>query len=174
MSPRMIPALALAAFILGATAPAQARTADPALQLVGEARLEVLLWSVYHSRLYAPGGEYAPDTRPLRLEITYLLDIDVDELIERTREEWQHLGLEHPRQEAWLDALAELWPDISARDTLSIELDRERVSHFYFNGEALGSIDDPAFGEQFLAIWLSPQTSRPALRRELLGLNQAS
>jgi hypothetical protein len=44
-------------------------------------------------------------------------------------------------------------------------------STFLLNGKPLGSIDDPQFGPSFLAIWLSPDTSRPELRRSLIGMN---
>lgn len=140
------------------------------LELVGKARLEVFVWPVYESRLYAPGGEYSPQQRPLRLEVTYLRDISTDQLVDRTQKEWRHLGLEHPQQKQWLARLGELWPDVAEDDTLTLELDGDDQSRFLLNGEPLGGIDDPAFGDHFLAIWLSPDTSRPNLRRDLLGM----
>ena len=45
------------------------------LELVGSARLQVLFWPVYDSRLYATDGRYTPDKLPLRLEIEYLRDV---------------------------------------------------------------------------------------------------
>ncbi|MBN7796382.1 chalcone isomerase family protein [Parahaliea mediterranea] len=139
------------------------------LALVGEAQLDVFVWSVYRSRLFAPEGEYAPQSRPLRLEITYLHDISAEQLVRRTEKEWRHLGLKHPQQDHWLESLRSLWPDVSQDDTLVLELNKGEQSHFYFNGHPIGRIDHPDFGAQFLAIWLSPQTSQPALRRKLLG-----
>ena len=43
------------------------------------------------------------------------------------------------------------------------------MSTFLFNGNAIGTIGDPQFGEDFAGIWLSPDTTRPALRRQLIG-----
>ena len=37
--------------------------------------------------------------------------------------------------------------------------------------ERFGNVDDPNFGEKFLGIWLSPKTTRPKIRREMLGNN---
>ena len=142
-----------------------------AWELVGEARLTFLFWSVYDSRLYSADGQYREGQRPLRLEIQYLLDVDADDLVARTVEEWQHQQLQHPRQEQWAQRLASIWPDIKEGDVLAIELDSEGVSTFYRNGHVLGVLDDPAFGPQFLAIWLSPDTSRPELRVALMGNN---
>lgn len=157
--------LAAIAFTLAATA--QANPQD--LQLVGKARLDVMFWSIYDSRLLAPQGKYQPGVRPLRLEITYLRNIDAEDLVKRTREEWEHLGLAHPEQEDWLSRLGVLWPDIRKQDTLSLHLEQDNSSAFYLNGELLGEVEDADFGQQFLDIWLSPQTSRPELRSALLG-----
>jgi hypothetical protein len=41
---------------------------------------------------------------------------------------------------------------------------------FSFNGKPIGEIKDPEFARLFFGIWLSPQTSAPEMRRELLGL----
>ncbi len=150
---------------------AQPETAQPGnnLALVGEARLQVLLWEVYHSRLFAPGGRYQPDARPLRLEITYLRDIDSAALVKQTAKEWRHLGQEHPSQAEWLSLLAGLWPNVSEGDVLVLDIN-EGSSQFSHNGETLGEIADADFGPSFLAIWVSPDTSRPELRRALLGM----
>ncbi len=73
------------------TWPALAAAGD--MQLVGSARLKVLFWSVYDSRLYSEDGRYDPGKRPLRLEIEYLRDIPVDQLLQRTAQEWQTIGV---------------------------------------------------------------------------------
>lgn len=141
-----------------------------AWELVGEARLSFLFWSVYDSRLYSLDGQYQEGQRPLRLEIQYLLDVDADDLVSRTMEEWQHQQLQHPRQQQWALQLASLWPDIREGDILAVELDEEGGNTFYRNGQILGGVDDAAFGAQFLAIWLSPATSQPELRLALIGV----
>ncbi|MEO0437447.1 MAG: chalcone isomerase family protein [Pseudomonadota bacterium] len=150
----------------------QGTTLEP-LQLtkVGEARLKVLLWSVYNSRLFTENGEYEDGDRPLRLEIEYLRDIKSEALIKRTRQEWEAMGREHPRQEDWLGTLASIWPDIETDDVLTLELREDNVAYFLRNGDQLGQIDDPAFGQQFIDIWLSQDCTRPELRLTLLGLD---
>lgn len=144
-------------------------TAAGSLKPVGEARLKVLFWPVYHSRLYSENGAYQRGQRPLRLEIEYLRDITAVQLVERTGQEWQSQNLTHENQQQWLVLLGTLWPDISKGDRLALELDADNRSRFYFNGEPLGEIADPDFGQQFLDIWLSPNTTRPELRSALIG-----
>lgn len=139
------------------------------LQLVGEARLKVLLWSVYDSRLYTGDGSYEEGQRPLRLEIQYLLDIKSDALVERTLEEWDAMGRRHPRQENWLEQLSNMWPDINKNDVLTLELAADNSASFRRNGELLGTIEDQDFGQQFIDIWLSTDCTRPSLRATLLG-----
>lgn len=141
------------------------------LQLVGQARLEVLFWSIYDSRLYTADGRYSDGQRPLRLELEYLRDIEAVDLVEQTRNEWQHLQLRAQEKELWLQELARLWPDVREDDVLALEMSESGRSTFLLNGKPLGSIDDPQFGPSFLAIWLSPDTSRPELRRSLIGMN---
>jgi len=166
-----IATLALALVAATATAaPGQAGgTASSPLALVGEAKLQVLFWSIYRSRLYCPEGVYAPGVRPLRLEIEYLRDIRSEDLVKRTGKEWEQLGVTDPAREAWLAKLETLWPDVSKNDVLAVELDADSRATFFHNGRRLGSIEDPDFGQRFVDIWLSPETSRPELRLALTG-----
>lgn len=138
------------------------------LQLVGEARLKLLLWSVYDSRLYSKTGNYKPEQRPLRFEIEYLRNIQASDLVLQTELEWEHQGVDHPRRAQWLDTLLKIWPDVTEDDVLTLHLDEQGQSMFYSNDKLLGQIEDPDFGVHFLDIWLSPATSRPGLRKELL------
>jgi hypothetical protein len=149
---------------------ASEKNLEPAeLQVVGEARLKVLFWSVYDSRLYTADGDYQPGERPVRLDIQYLMNIDADDLVARTASEWEAQRRSHERQQQWLQALSELWPDVAESDTISLEIREDNRSVFYRNGELLGTLDDPEFGQYFLDIWLSPETTRPELRERLLG-----
>ncbi|WOJ97622.1 chalcone isomerase family protein [Congregibacter brevis] len=141
------------------------------LQKVGEARLKFLFWSVYDSALYTPSGQYNNGVRPLKLEIQYLLDVKADALLERTLMEWSDMGRDHPRKDSWRSELATIWKDIASGDVLSLELDEENRSTFRHNGELLGHIEDPEFGQEFVDIWLSEDCTRPKIRQALLGLS---
>jgi hypothetical protein len=142
------------------------------LEKVGEARLKVLLWSVYDSRLYTETGNYQPGQRPLRLEIEYLIDVKAKQLAARTLKEWQDMGRQHPRQEAWIAQLETLWPDIRSGDVVALKLTEDNRAVFFHNGRRLGEVEDPDFGQQFVDIWLSKDSTRPELRLSLLGGKQ--
>jgi len=135
---------------------------------VGEARLKVLLWKVYDSALYTPSGRWLGDG-PYQLSLTYLRDIPVEQLIKETRKAWGEQNQVHPEQENWLQALAEMWPDISAGDNLVFGVGADDQNQFWFNGQSIGGIDHPDFAAFFGGIWLSEDSPRPALRARLIG-----
>ena len=139
------------------------------LQKCGEAKLRVLFWDVYESALFTPNGSYSPDTRPFRLDIRYLRDISARDLITQTEKEWLAQGLADPEQEAWLQKLGEIWPDVETGDTLALLVDENGHSQFTMNGLEIGRIDHPGFSSAFSGIWLAETTTRPALRNALIG-----
>jgi hypothetical protein len=141
------------------------------LRLVGQAQLKVLFWPVYASRFYSADGEYRDGQRPLRLEMQYLRDITTSDLVENTQSEWEHLPGVPPKSQQWLQRLSQIWPDVRVDDVLELQVDEQGRSTFLINGQPLGGIKDPDFGQHFLNIWLSPNTSRPKLRLALLGRN---
>jgi hypothetical protein len=155
---------------LNCAATASDIAANIVYQKVGEARLDVLFWSIYNSRLYTQDGTYTEGELPLRLEIQYLVNIKAEKLLKRTLSEWEDMGRDHPQQEAWIEQLGELWRDIRAGDVLTLELTESNRANFLFNGEHIGGIDDPEFGQHFADIWLSTDSTRPELRLSLVGL----
>ena len=136
--------------------------------LVGEARLKVLIWEVYDSALFTPSGHWQGDA-PYRLSLHYLRNIPAAKLVEETEKAWRQQGRDHPRLNEWLALLGELWPDITEADNLVFGLNASGDSAFWFNGSALGSIEDRDFGPLFGGIWLDPDTPRPELRAQLIG-----
>lgn len=139
------------------------------LQKCGDARLTVLFWDIYESSLFTPSGEYYPGIRPMRLEIRYLRAIKAKDLVAQTAKEWQAQGIEDNRHVHWLSVLADLWPNVNKNDVLALAIADNGSAEFIFNGELLGTIDDPDFGRDFAGIWLSPNTTRPQLRSALIG-----
>jgi len=139
------------------------------LELCGEAKLRVLFWDVYESRLHTPGGVWQPGIRPLKLEIRYLRDIKAQDLVEQTAKEWTAQGISSEQHLNWLDQLNAQWRDVSKGDVISLMISEEGTSEFLFNGEPLGVIEHPQFGEDFAGIWLSDKTTRPELRSALIG-----
>ena len=89
------------------------------LKKVGEAKLKVLFWDVYNSSLYSKTGEYQAGQFPQALKINYLRNIDAEDLIERTHDEWEKLGIKQVTFRQWTPLLTNIFPDI------------KKATHFY-------------------------------------------
>lgn len=160
---------------------------------VGRAQFSVLFFDIYTSALYTRSGHYRADFNRTEFnsaeknrarqqfqiqandelvvfEIDYLKAIASDDLIKRTVEQWQYLRVPEANYQAYLPKLNTLWPDIRVGDRLTLVVTPEQ-SQFYLNSKLLGSINAPEFGPLFLSIWLSPNTSQPQLRKQLLAGN---
>ena len=137
---------------------------------VGRAKFSVLFWDIYNSTLYTKSGSYVHESsiEPLIFEIEYLKDITMDDLLDRTVQQWKHLEIPESEYRKFIPALKEIWPDISSGDKLTM-LVKNNQSVFYFNDVKVGRIDEEEFSQLFLAIWLSPKTSQTTLRNQLLG-----
>ncbi|CAH3302769.1 hypothetical protein AH0328V1_2504 [Enterobacter cloacae] len=82
---------------------------------VGDATLTWGPFTVYTSQLLTPDGSYTGLDGDNALIITYARDIDGDDLVEATRDQWQAQGIlqQEPQSEAWLRMLKALWPDVT-------------------------------------------------------------
>ncbi len=139
------------------------------LDKVGSAKLRVLLWNIYESALYTPTGEFKGIAPGLALEIEYRRNISKRAFIDYTREEWQKQSLYKDQSELWLASLNDIFPSVKKGDSLVLRVNDSMASEFYFNDEFIGQITNANFTEEFLAIWLSEQSSYPDLRNQLVG-----
>lgn len=155
--------------------PAAASAADPAalgLQKLGEGRLTYFGISLYTASLWSEttAGAPDPDAEPVMLRITYERNISRDRIMKITRKEWRRLKVaDSTQQQAWLDELEALLPDVRRGDVLSSLTVPGKETRFYLAGEEIGRVEDPAFGDAFLAIWLDPRTRAANLREALLA-----
>lgn len=143
--------------------------ADTQFNKVGEARMEYLFWDVYDATLYTPSGSYTAKQTPVKFTLTYLRDFDAKDIVKATKEQWQHLG-KPQLSERYADKLLSIWPNIKKGESLTLLTDKQGHSTFFHNDNQIGRIDDAAFAEDFLAIWLSENTSEPSIRNQLLGI----
>ena len=144
---------------------------EEALKLVGSTLFSIFIWDLYKSKLLTTSGKYpmTTDNEYLMYEIEYFKGISSEDLIERTIEQWQHLGVSEVEYRDYLPKLKNIWPDIKAGDTLTLVINKTG-SAFYHNKKIVGGINKAEFGPLFLDIWLSEKTSEPTLRSELLGI----
>ncbi|WP_233353380.1 hypothetical protein [Photobacterium chitinilyticum] len=135
---------------------------------VGDARLTWGPWVIYDSELRTPSGDYRPDSEDLALVIKYQRNIDKEDLLEATDEQWKHLGIPKVKRQQWLNRLAGIWPDVQKGDRLIFVVNRDG-GIFYWGNQQIGVLPDKEMSMSFLYIWLSPDTSYPDIRRQLIG-----
>lgn len=140
------------------------------LNKYGEGEMSVLFWELYNAELFGQSAQYQPTSYPQALKITYYRDIEKQDLIKATADQWTHIGFTHPNTNAWLESLNDLWPEIKEGDVLTIVVKSDGSSTFYSQLGELGAVEDKDFGPAFLAIWLSEHTSEPKLRAKLIGI----
>ena len=160
------------------TAPATATVAPPEVQgdlpaatLRGAMVLRWLGLQVYDARLWATSAVQGDGSgQPLALELQYARSLSGARIASRSVDEMRRIGPVSDEQAArWLAAMQRLFPDVKAGDRLTGVQQPGQGARFYFNGRLRGELADADFARLFFGIWLSPRTSEPGLRAQLVG-----
>lgn len=153
--------------------PTELRSTLPAGRLVGKGVLRFFGLRVYEARLWAAPGFPPEDyARHLfALELVYDRKLEGTAIAERSIAEMRRVGSfteEQARQ--WLELMKQAFPDVQAQDRLLGLNDGQGEVRFFHNGRQTAQLRDAEYVRLFFGIWLSPQTSAPAMRSSLLGL----
>lgn len=114
------------------------------------------------------------------LIITYQRNIERQELVDATRDQWRAQGIlaREAQSESWLRMLGELWPDV-APGTQLVFVFQDKQGQFWYRLSVaqrhfipLYPPQSAAFSENFLAVWLGSRTQYPELRQQLTGGNK--
>ena len=173
-------ALALCAALTGAHAQApsaapgiaaEVKAELPEARTLGTSRMRFFGIDLYDAKLFAPAlkrSDYAAG--PFAMEIVYLRSFDGPAIAERSLKEMRRVGSISPEKEkTWLQTMRQTFPDVKSGDRITAIHKPDVGIRFFVNGIARASIDDPEFSRYFFGIWLSPQTSEPKMRSELLA-----
>lgn len=155
-----------------AEAPPEVAAALPGAVLQGSGTLRVLFFHVYDARLWRGGQRVGADfaETPLALTVTYARKVDGADLVGKTLEQLRRqAGFDEAAAARWAQALRPLLPTVQPGDRLTAVNAPGHGLRMFLNGSAIGHLDDPRLAHLFFGIWLSPQTSEPALRQSLLG-----
>jgi len=126
---------------------------------------------IYDLRLWSPAPLVGDgDRQPLALELVYARKLSGEKIASRSLDEMRRIGPFSDAQGAsWLAAMTQLFPDVQAGDRLTGVQRPDQSARFFFNGQRRGEVLDADFSRLFFGIWLSPRTSEPKLRAQLLG-----
>lgn len=173
-----LPNLAAAQAAEGAaSASAGASTPLAGARLVGQGTMRFLGFEVYRARLWAQPGfdaeQYA--AHPLALELTYQRNFTAEAIAKRSIEEMRRVGRFTPQQaERWQQALQAALPDVKPGDRLLGLYQPGAGAVFKMGGRVVGEVADAEFSRLFFGIWLSPQTSEPGLRQQLIAATRTA
>jgi Chalcone isomerase-like len=153
-------------------APTELKDVVPFPALGGRAKLSVWGFEIYHASLWvAPGFKSADYSKhPFAIELAYLRDFKRDAIASRSIAEMaRQANFAEPSQASWQRQMRDVFPDVKAGDRiLGLNLPG-RGARFLTNGKPCGEIRDPEFARLFFGIWLSPSSSEPRMRLELLA-----
>jgi len=143
----------------------------PGAHLRGAGAMRFLGMRVYDARLWATAaitGDGA--SQPLALELVYARNIKGDLIVSSSLREMQRVGSFSEAQSArWSQAMTPLFPNIKVGDRITGVQRPGQSARFYLNGVLRGEVADAEFTRLFFGIWLSPRTSDPHLRQQLLS-----
>ena len=139
-------------------------------QLVGEARLRVMLWNVFDAALYSETGSY-DENDTFALDLTYLRRLSATSIVDKTMEEFRRLNPDLSAEQAslWKEQLLDIIPDVRKGTNITGVRTADGFTDFYSAGKSLGSVRDREFTQGFFAIWLGKSTAKPGLRKKLIG-----
>ena len=139
---------------------------------IGGARLSVWGFQVYDARLWIEPSFTAENylQRSFALEINYLRNVSGESIADSSLKEMRGIGdMTDAQADKWLISMRQLFPDVKKGDRLVGIYKPGMGAMFTFNGQPAGELRDREFAELFFGIWLSPKTSKPQMRLQLLG-----
>jgi Chalcone isomerase-like len=146
-----------------------------AQQPYGTASLHKLFFHVYDATLWVDDAQkkqfnWQDANAHFALNLTYHVDIDAEDFLERTLEELDR----QPDVTAAMKAefkkqLTPLYPDVLDGDSITAVRDSKEGLILCHQGKVRGAITDAAMVRAFFAIWLGEHSSEPELRDTLLG-----
>lgn len=151
---------------------AELQHALPQHQLIGQGRLTFWGLQVYDASLWAT-PRFKPDEafgETFALELAYLRDFSSSDIAERSIAEMRRsAAIPDAQAKTWSGQLQRVLPDIKKGDRVMGLYRPGLGAQFLVNGKPAGDIADAGFARLFFGIWLSPNTSEPALRAALLA-----
>lgn len=113
-------------------------------------------FKIYNISLFTETGEYQPNIRPLMLSLKYDKPVDGRDFAISIARSWARLDINLPNQNAVIDRLRKLLPDLKAGDTLNYIALNDR-GYFIVNDQVISEEFDKATNDAILAIWLDPK-----------------
>lgn len=166
------PVAGLAAATAAEPLPAEVARPLPAARLWGSSSFRFFGLRIYDVNLWTGSGFVAEQypQHAFALELRYRREFTGADIAKRSLSEMRRIeAFDAAQGQRWLAAMVEAFPDVRDGDRLTGLNQPGDSAQFFHNGQPTRTIADAAFARRFFGIWLAPQTSEPALRRQLLA-----
>lgn len=157
--------------LTAAASPPEVATAIRSDKPYGTATLTRLWIHAYDATLWTDAPQWSMD-ETFALTLHYRMDFTSDELVDKSIEEMRRI--DNPSEAAiehYRELLAKTFPDVKEGDRITALHTATGKTVFYYNARPVGAVNDPSFSKAFFNIWLSPETSEPAMRRAILHVD---
>ncbi len=161
--------LIISLLALPATNITASQACDGDYKLIGSSSFSVWFWDVYEIELKTQDGSYTLGHFPLELALTYKRDIDKEDLIAETKNQWERYQLDPEIESQWLAQLDKIWPSVKENDRIAFRICDSQLTKFYFNDKPIGEVSDKDFAKYFSLIWLDPNGPYPKQVKRLTG-----
>lgn len=156
--------------------PAEVAAEITGARLLGSGTLRFMGLRIYDGRLWVgaavPGSDW--QTTPFALELQYQRNLKGELIAERSLTEMRRQGeIDAVSAERWLGNMKQLFPDVQPGHRITGVNLPGVGARFFVNGQLRGEVREADFARMFFGIWLSPRTSEPAMREQLLALKPA-
>jgi hypothetical protein len=173
MPKKLILALVLSASLSGLAGamskPSELSGLVQAREPYGRSALTWLFLKAYDVALWTDAPRWSMDST-FALTIQYNMSFTSEEIVERTLDEMRRVAPQLGANDVarFAAPLARVLPAVKSGDRLSAVHVPGRPVQFFLNGRGTGQVEDPGFADPFFGIWLSPRSSEPGIRKELL------
>jgi hypothetical protein len=165
-------ALALLLFTVPAlAAPAEIAGVIHADAPYGKGSYGAVIITAYDAELWTDAAAWSMDA-PFALTLHYHMGFSTDDFVSRGIGEMKHVdpSLDDATLKRFGAAMTKTFPPVKDGDTTTALYQPGQPVKVFHNGAPTGEIADKDFAAPFFGIWLSPKSSAPSLRAQLLRL----
>lgn len=141
------------------------------MNMIGSASFRFMFWSIYDAELYTEQPVFDFEAFPeFILNLDYQRGFSSEQIIKETEKQLTILNQTSIEDmNAWLAQLENILVDVDKGDRISLYVDENRHSSFFFNGSFLGQIEEESFSRNFSSIWLARNDRYSEFSQELTG-----
>lgn len=150
----------------------QIQNVIPHARLAGQGRFRWFGLSIYDAQLWVGDKGFEPsmpDATSFALDLRYYRSFESSKIAGSSVDQMRKIDSGNEAEYGpWLNQMKAIFPNVIDGSHITGIFQPGAGTRFYMNGKMIGEIRDPHFSKAFFGIWLSPKTTDPELRKQLL------